>query len=125
MATMMKNTPIGAIIALIWTLSSRPITAPIPVKDPTETAIGGRAGSPSHVGTVHSDIMASAMPERTSAALGVRPGTPSLTVVRRYLDRERRLFMVSVSEHPGDRVTYSMGLERGWQSGGGAVWSGA
>jgi len=77
------------------------------------------------VASIDVDIMAQAIPERMSEALGVAAGTPSLTVVRRYLDRDRRLFMVSVSEHPGDRFTYSMGLERGWQSGGGAVWSGA
>jgi len=69
------------------------------------------------------DITARAVPERISRALGVEPGTPSLTVVRRYVGRNRRPFMVSVSEHPGDRFTYSLGLERGWQSGGGAVWS--
>lgn len=70
------------------------------------------------------EIMARAIPERISASLGVETGSPSLTVVRRYSSLNRRLFMASVSEHPGDRFTYSLVLERGWQSGGGAVWSG-
>lgn len=69
-------------------------------------------------------VMARAIPARVSTALGVEPGTPGLTVVRRYFAEGRRLFMASVSDHPGDRFTYSLALERGWQSGGGAVWSG-
>jgi len=75
------------------------------------------------VGNVDISIMARAMPARIAGPLGVEAGTPSLTVVRRYTSRTGRLFLASVSEHPGDRFTYSLGLERGWQSGGGAVWS--
>ena len=47
---------------------------------------------------------------------------PSLTVVRRYFSENKRLFLVSVSEHPGDRYIYSLQLSRGWQSGSGAEW---
>jgi GntR family transcriptional regulator len=75
------------------------------------------------VGNVDISIMARAMPARVAAPLGVEAGTPSLTVVRRYTSRSGRLFLASVSEHPGERFTYSLSLERGWQSGGGAVWS--
>lgn len=68
-------------------------------------------------------IMARSIPARMAKELGVAADSPSLTVVRRYTDRDGTLFLASVSEHPGDRFTYSMSLERGWQSGGGAVWS--
>jgi DNA-binding GntR family transcriptional regulator len=75
------------------------------------------------VAGVDISIVARAVPDRISEALGVAPGTPSLTVVRRYCAPRRRLFLASVSEHPGDRFTYTLSLERGWQSGGAAVWS--
>ena len=75
------------------------------------------------VGNVDISIMARAMPGRMAGPLGVEAGTPSLTVVRRYTSRAGRLFLASVSEHPGDRFTYTLGLERGWQAGGGAVWN--
>lgn len=74
------------------------------------------------VAAVDVSIMARSIPARMAAALGVAADSPSLTVVRRYTDRDGALFLASVSEHPGDRFTYSMSLERGWQSGGGAVW---
>lgn len=74
------------------------------------------------VAAVDVAIMARAVPARISQALGVAAGTPSLTAVRRYTDRDGALFLAAVSEHPGDRFTYTMSLERGWQSGGGAVW---
>lgn len=77
------------------------------------------------VAVVDISIMARAVPAGMSDALEVAAGTPSLTVVRRYRGTRRQLFMASVSEHPGDRFTYAMGLERGWQSGGAAVWSSA
>jgi GntR family transcriptional regulator len=74
------------------------------------------------VASVHISIMARSVAARIAAALGVAANSPSLTVVRRYTDRDGALFLASVSEHPGDRFTYTMNLERGWQSGGGAVW---
>ena len=77
------------------------------------------------VGLVDISIMARAMPGRMAEALEVEAGTPSLTVVRRYRDARRKLFMASVSEHPGERFTYALSLERGWQSEGKAVWSSA
>jgi len=75
-----------------------------------------------HVASVNISIMARSVAARIAAALGVAANSPSLTVVRRYTDRDGALFLASVSEHPGDRFTYTMNLERGWQSGGGAVW---
>lgn len=74
------------------------------------------------VGTVDISIMARTVPARIAGALGVEAGSPSLTVVRRYASPEGQLFLASVSEHPGDRFTYTLSLERGWQAGDGAVW---
>jgi len=74
------------------------------------------------VASVNISIMARSVAARIADALGVAANSPSLTVVRRYTDRDGALFMASVSEHPGDRFTYTMSLERGWQSVGGAVW---
>jgi DNA-binding GntR family transcriptional regulator len=64
------------------------------------------------------EIMARAMPAEIAAALGVEAGSPSLTAVRRYVGNGRRAFQVTVSEHPGDRFTYSAHLQRGWLSAG-------
>lgn len=74
------------------------------------------------VTTVDIDILARTVPPAAAPALKVDPGSPCLTVVRRYRGKGRRLFEVSVSVHPGDRYTYSLQLRRGWQSAGGA-WS--
>lgn len=74
------------------------------------------------VAGVEVDIRAGLVPEEMQGPLGVGPGTPSLAVIRRYRDAERRLLEVTVSEHPADRYTYSLQLTRGWQSGA-AGWS--
>lgn len=70
------------------------------------------------VATVDIDIRAGTMPEHMCEALEVERGSPSLIVTRRYVGPDRRLFELSVSEHPADRYTYSLQLKRGWQSGG-------
>lgn len=75
------------------------------------------------VATVDIDIKAGTVPDHMLKALEVAPGTPSLTVVRRYVGADRRLFEMSVSEHPADRYTYSLQLKRGWQSGGNGGWT--
>ena len=72
---------------------------------------------------VEIDIRAGLVPAEIAKPLDVLPGTPSLTVIRRYLGPDRRLFEISVSEHPADRYTYSLQLRRGWQSGSGGGWS--
>jgi DNA-binding GntR family transcriptional regulator len=104
----------------------------LPEHQPVVAQIGRRPGLVhelleqdfgTRVSTVGIGIQARAVPARMSAALGVGAGTPSLTVVRRYSGPDRRVFLASVSEHPGERFTYALQLERGWQSGGGAVWS--
>ncbi len=75
------------------------------------------------VARVAIDIRASLIPPALTEVLKVRPGTPSLTVVRRYTSEDKRLFLVSVSEHPADRYNYSLQLSRGWQSGGAENWT--
>jgi DNA-binding GntR family transcriptional regulator len=71
------------------------------------------------VSTVHVDLFAGSVAAERASALGVAPGSPSLNVVRRYTGRNRRVFEVSVSEHPAGRFTYSLELRRGWRSGEG------
>jgi DNA-binding GntR family transcriptional regulator len=71
------------------------------------------------VATVQVDLFAGAVAAERAGPLGVDPGTPSLNVVRRYTGRSRRVFEVSVSEHPAGRFTYSLELRRGWRSGAG------
>ncbi len=68
-------------------------------------------------------VMARNLPAHMSDALQVAAGSPSLTVVRRYHDEAGELFQASVSEHPGERFTYSLSLERGWLADGGATWT--
>jgi len=75
------------------------------------------------VSTVGIDIKAGIVQDHKVEALSVPAGTPSLTVIRHYRDAERRLFEISVSEHPSERYTYSLQLKRGWQSGSGGGWS--
>jgi DNA-binding GntR family transcriptional regulator len=85
-------------------------------RGPVYEAIEQRFGQ--QVAAVDIDLRAGSIAPEIATTLDVPPGTPSLTVIRRYLGPDRRLFEVSVSEHPADRYTYSLQLKRGWQSGG-------
>lgn len=69
-----------------------------------------------HVVTVGVEIMARPMPEDAAALLGVEPGSPSMTVLRRYADPKGDFVCISVSEHPGDRYTFSQTLKRAWDA---------
>lgn len=71
-----------------------------------------------HVAEIAVDILARPMPVEAAEALGVEPGSPSMTVVRRYMDKDGDLIQFSVSEHPGDRYAYSQSLRRSWSRGG-------
>jgi len=64
---------------------------------------------------VEVEIGARILPVATAAMLDVPPGAPSVTVTRRYVGRDHGLFEVSVSEHPAERFTYAVHLQRGWQ----------
>ena len=70
-----------------------------------------------HVVEVGVEVMARPMPVEAAGALGVEPGSPSMTVVRRYRDERGELLCVSVSEHPGDRYTFAQTLKRAWDTG--------
>ena len=48
---------------------------------------------------------------------------PLNMAIKQVRGNGKRVFQVSVSEHPADRYTYSLELRRGWQSGGDASWS--
>ena len=67
------------------------------------------------------DIHSGTISEEIAGPLKVEPGTPSLTVVRRYVGRNHGQFEVSVAEHPAGRFNYSLKLERGWQADDGWV----
>ncbi|MCM2310647.1 MAG: GntR family transcriptional regulator [Steroidobacteraceae bacterium] len=69
-----------------------------------------------HVIEVGVEVMARPMPADAAVALGVAPGSPSMTVVRRYRDERGDLLCLSVSEHPGDRYTYAQTLKRAWDT---------
>ncbi|MFO1455653.1 MAG: GntR family transcriptional regulator [Steroidobacteraceae bacterium] len=71
------------------------------------------------VDSVNVEVFAGQIGADRAGPLGVEPGAPSLNVVRRYTGRNRRVFEVSVSEHPASRFTYSLELRRGWASGDG------
>jgi GntR family transcriptional regulator len=70
-----------------------------------------------HIETVQVVIHGGVIGPAHAAALEVAAGTPALTVVRRYRGKGGRVIEVSVSEHPADRFTYSLELQRGWSSG--------
>ena len=69
------------------------------------------------VASVQVDLRAGLIPPVLATALDVSPGSASLTVVRRYTGQSKRVFEVSISEHPAERYTYSLELKRGWHSG--------
>lgn len=65
-----------------------------------------------HVGI---ELFASTVPDELAAEIEVDPGTPAMTIIRRYTSRENKLFEVSVSIHPEGRFTYSIELKREWR----------
>ena len=58
------------------------------------------------------EIFARGMPAPIARALKVKPGSPALTVVRRYYGLKEELFEVTVTTHPEGRYTYSMDMQR-------------
>ncbi len=63
------------------------------------------------VASVTQDIQAVAAKADIAAALGVARRSPTLRIVRRYLDEAGRVIELSVSHHPGDRFAYNMHIE--------------
>jgi DNA-binding GntR family transcriptional regulator len=64
-----------------------------------------------HTAEVDVEVMARPMPAEAAIALGVEAGSPSMTVVRCYRDDRGELLCASVSEHPGDRYSFSQTLK--------------
>jgi DNA-binding GntR family transcriptional regulator len=58
------------------------------------------------------EVFARGMPAKLAKALGVKPGSPALTMVRRYYGRREELFEVTVTTHPEGRYTYTMDMQR-------------
>src|ERR1700759_502227 len=58
------------------------------------------------------EICARGMPRELAKALQVKPGSPALTVVRRYYGAHEELFEVTVTTHPEGRYIYSMDMQR-------------
>ncbi len=65
---------------------------------------------------VELEIGARVLDSEVAERLQVDEHAPAVTVVRRYHGGSGKLFEVSVSEHPADRFTYSIALQRGWQT---------
>lgn len=66
------------------------------------------------VTNVRVEMSASSVTPEMADALSVEPGTPAMTIVRRYIGKRNRTFEVSVSVHPEGRFTYALDLERDW-----------
>jgi DNA-binding GntR family transcriptional regulator len=58
------------------------------------------------------EISASSVKRNIAKLLDVKPGTPSLTVTRRYANARAEEFEVTVAVHPASRYTYSFEFTR-------------
>jgi GntR family transcriptional regulator len=65
------------------------------------------------IAEIRQDVQAVLLTKKLAAKLGVKPGTPALRIVRRYLDQAGEACEISVTVHPADRFTFSMRLQRG------------
>jgi DNA-binding GntR family transcriptional regulator len=63
------------------------------------------------------EIFASSIPAKLARPLKVKPGSPALTVIRRYTGNKSGMFEISVSIHPENRYIYTMELHRDLRSG--------
>jgi DNA-binding GntR family transcriptional regulator len=63
-------------------------------------------------GHAQMEISARGMPAPIAKQLGVKPGSPALTVIRRYYGPHEELFEVTVTTHPEGRYTYTMDMHR-------------
>lgn len=62
------------------------------------------------------EIFVRGMPAAIAKALGVKSGSPALTVVRRYYGLREELFEVTITTHPEGRYTYTMDMQRSLRS---------
>jgi GntR family transcriptional regulator len=58
------------------------------------------------------EILTRGVPKRLARSLQAKPGSPALTVVRRYYGPGEELFEVTVTTHPEGRYTYTMDMQR-------------
>jgi DNA-binding GntR family transcriptional regulator len=58
------------------------------------------------------EIFVRGVPRNLARALQAKPGSPALTVVRRYYGPGDELFEVTVTTHPEGRYTYTMDMQR-------------
>ena len=58
------------------------------------------------------EIFVRGMPAPIAQQLGVKPGSPALTVIRRYYGPHEELFEVTVTTHPEGPYTYTMDMHR-------------
>lgn len=63
------------------------------------------------IARVTQDIQAVPADRKKAAALGIKPRSPALRILRCYLDASARILEISVSVHPGDRFAYAMHIE--------------
>lgn len=62
------------------------------------------------------EMFASRIDDDLSGPLMVEPGSPAMTIVRRYMGRDDKNFLNTVSVHPEGRFIYSMELQRDWRT---------
>ena len=58
------------------------------------------------------EVFVRGMPAKLARPLQVKPGSPALTMVRRYYGLREELFEVTVTTHPEGRYTYTMDMQR-------------
>jgi DNA-binding GntR family transcriptional regulator len=68
-------------------------------------------------------VTAGVLTAQKADALGVEPGSPSLSVCRSYRGNGGRVFEVSISEHPASNFSYTFEFTRGWQTADHWSWS--
>ena len=61
---------------------------------------------------INQDISAILLDRHSAKALGERSGNPALRTLRRYYDAHGKVFIASISIHPGDRFAYHMSAKR-------------
>ena len=61
---------------------------------------------------VRQEIAVASVPSECAQSFGVEPGHGALRVVRTYVDRYARPFLVAINLHPADRYTYRTVLVR-------------
>jgi len=58
------------------------------------------------------EVFVRGLPAKLAKPLQAKPGSPALTMVRRYYGLREELFEVTVTTHPEGRYTYTMDMQR-------------